>query len=508
MKSRYLTALLIMLLSFSLTGCAGFALYDNTEKNVSHVQAQVDAVKLHNLPEDSAFTNPSRYTDLTTETGSSSDPAWLNQRVNVHGRNLSLDFLTNRIVANTGANVTYDAGTNPNQPAAIDYAGTIRGALNNLAQNTGYTYSINGNTILWSAFMTKTFDVSFMPGSSQYLMGQQANSGSGSSGTAGGVTNVSATAPDTQYSTLQGTLSVWQDLENTIKSMLSPDGKVMVSQATTTITVRDHPENVNEVQDYLTSMNRDLSRQVALQVQVLQINLKKAFEYGINWNMVAGTISANGGAADTLGNSLSNIGNVSPTGIGVGIIRNANGTTSSKFLLQALQQQGDLSVVTQPRVVTLNNQVARIAITTQRTYLASVTTTTTGGTTNAVQTSLNPGTVTTGFTMYVLPKIQGNDVLLQLTSELSNLDNMQQLKSSNANDANLINAPTVSSKSFNQRSMVPSGSTLVLAGFRQINNEANKASLFGIEPLGGKGAQQINSETIVLITPVVVRNSG
>src|SRR5688500_16785775 len=100
MKSRYLTALLVMVLSVSLTGCAGFALYNNTEKNVSHVQAQVDTVKLHNLPENSTFTSPARYTDLTTESGSASDPAWLSQRVNVHGRNLSIDFLTGRIVAN------------------------------------------------------------------------------------------------------------------------------------------------------------------------------------------------------------------------------------------------------------------------------------------------------------------------------------------------------------------------------------------------------------------------
>lgn len=491
-----------MLVSFALTGCAGFGLYNNTEKNVGQVQAQVDAVKLHNLPDNHPFVNPARYTNLATEDFSQNNPAWLNQRVNVRGQNLSIDFLTNRIVTNTGATVSYDAGTNPNQAASINYAGTIRGALNNLAQATGYNYTVNGNTILWSAFVTKTFDVSFMPGSSQYLMGQQANTTTASANSGG--TNVAASAPDSQYSTLQGSLSVWQDLENTIKDMLSSDGKVIVSQATTTITVRDHPENVREVQEYLTSMNRDLSRQVALQVQVLQINLKKAFQYGINWSLVAGSISAGGGAADALGNSLSTIGDITPVGLGVGIVRNPDGTTGNKFLLQALEQQGDISVVTQPRVVTLNNQVARIAITTQKTYLASITTTTTGGSTNAVQTSLSPGTVTTGFTMYVLPKIIGGDVLLQLTSELSNLDSLDKLTSNTGSNANVINAPTVSSKSFNQRSMVPTGATLVLAGFRQVSNEANKASLFGIEPLGGKGAQQLNTETIVLITPVIV----
>ncbi len=503
MKSRYMTALLVTLVSFILTGCAGFRLYNNTEKNVNQVQAQVDTVKLHNLPDNQKFVNPARYTNLVTETVTQNNPAWLNQHVNVHGRNLSIDFLTNRIVVNAGANVAYDTGTNPNQMASIDYAGTVRGALNNLAQNTGYNYTINGNTILWSAFVTKTFDISFMPGSSQYLMGQQASTVASSS--AASSSNVSASAPDSQYSTLQGTLSVWQDLQNTIKSMLSADGKVIVSQATTTITVRDHPENVREVQEYLTSMNKDLSRQVALQVQVLQINLKKAFQYGVDWNLIKKQFKTSGSLVDTLGDDLSPLGKgASLANFKVGLFNGED----RKFFIQALQQQGDVSVVTQPRVITLNNQVARIAITTQKTYLASVTTTTTGGSTNAVQTSLNPGSVTTGFTMYVLPKIIGSEVLLQLTSELSNLDSMVELKSSTGDDSNVINAPTVSAKSFNQRSMVPSSSTLVLAGFRQINNEANKASMFGIEPLGGKGAQQINSETIVLITPVVVGTTG
>ena len=524
MISHYgLKLCIVMLCATLLSACNGFQLYDNTRQNVRSVQTQMD-----DMQSNYATLPVTRYSSASAQLPPArwlSQPSWMHKSIVVRGKNMSFDIWNSRILGQTGANIAYQAGMNKNATLSMDYSGTVRGALDKLAATTGYAYVVDGNTVNWSEFVTKTFDISFMPGAAQYSMGGQAGGTNAVStnNTASNITN--GQTMTNQFSNLQGNLSVWNDIEKSIKSMLSKEGSVVVSQATTTVTVRDHAENVRLISDYLASMNKDLSRQVALQVQVLQINLDKAFSYGINWNMISGRIHALGdnsinlrggiGGAEqgtgnlltSLGNDLTQLGGIGATGVGV--ISGSN----QKFLLDALEQQGNVSVVTQPTVVTLNNQVAQIAITTQKSYLASITSTNTAQVGNQV--SLTPGTVTTGFTLYTLPKIMGNNVFLQLTSELSSLDSLNTfsantgtVSNTSQSGANQIQQPTVTSKSFNQRTMVPSGATLILSGFRQVTNQANKSSFFGIDPLGGKGAQQNNKEIIVLITPMIMGNNG
>ena len=67
-----------------------------------------------------------------------------------------------------------------------------------------------------------------------------------------------------------------------------------------------------------------------------------------------------------------------------------------------------------------------------------------------------------------------------------------------------IYAPIVDEKRFNQRTLVPSGSTLVLAGFKKMSNTANKNTILGVDSLGGYGGTQTNVETIILITPTII----
>ena len=61
--------------------------------------------------------------------------------------------------------------------------------------------------------------------------------------------------------------------------VLSPDGKVMVSESTTSVTVRDRPGNVQLVEQFIANINKNLSKQVLVKVQVLEVNLENSFEF-------------------------------------------------------------------------------------------------------------------------------------------------------------------------------------------------------------------------------------
>jgi len=169
---------------------------------------------------------------------------------------------------------------------------------------------------------------------------------------------------------------------------------------------------------------------------------------------------------------------------------------------------GHVSIATEPRLVTLNNQIAEIGINQLQGYLESIAVTT-QGVTGTTTTALTPGIVKTGFSLYILPKIKGKKVYLQISSDLSSLRNIQVFTAERQDLANgkqgtvsQIELPTVNEKIFNQRSVVESGDTLVIAGFRQVRNETANTRTFGIP--SSQGAKKTNLETIVLITPTIL----
>jgi type IVB pilus formation R64 PilN family outer membrane protein len=506
-------SLLSVTFIFLLTACVPQD-YKNFSANVDKEQADLNTN--YDQPKVKMDSRPS---DLVLENSySSAQQAWLNGVVTVHAKNMSFQNLANRLIQGTPIVNAFGGDINAGQTVSMDFKGSRKNALEALAALSGYAYTLEENVLNWSAVMTRTFDVSFMPGASKYLVGETNTSASTSSASSSGGGSGSGVTTSLgsygEYSSIQGDLSIWKDLENTVKGMLTEKGKVNVSQATTTITVTDKPANVRNIQNYLVNMNQSLSRQVVLDVQVIEVTLNKSFNYGIDWNLVRSfvhsryhaTLSNNNSSQINAALDNSNTFLLSATG---GIWNNTN------TIINALATEGKVSVSTQPRVVTLNNQVAEIGINTQTTYLASVSTTITpqvGSTT-----ALTPNTVTTGFTLYLLPKIQGDNVYLQITSTLANLVKLQKYDSKqgavNASEpadssGDVITAPVITQKRFNERAYVPSNATLVLAGFKQLRNEANKNSVLGQDALGGYGGNQDNVETIVLITPTIINSKG
>jgi type IVB pilus formation R64 PilN family outer membrane protein len=364
--------------------------------------------------------------------------------------------------------------------------------------------------VSWSAYETRMFDISFMPGYSSYMVGRGNNSTSGFSNAYLGSGEVQSDVNDDQYSNLQAQLSVWEDLRNGLGKLTSPDGKFMISEATTTVTVRDHPDNVDAISKYLDDLNQTLSQQVAIKVEVLDVRLTESFNMGINWDAVAHTLNTTFQLSSTLANATVlnplELSNSSTSAISSFII----GGGKHQTFINALNLQGKVQVVTNPQVVTMNNQIASIRITNDTSYVKSVSTTNTpdSGTTS----SITPGTITNGFTLYILPKIQGDNIFMQLSSTLSDLLSITKQDNAPANtpQANLssfvaIQTPTLTQKVFNQRTKVRTGETLVVAGYRRVSDKTSNAKLFEVEALGSKGSDSENIETLVLITPIILK---
>lgn len=520
--------ILIFSTAFILTACHS-TVYNQTMGNVADVKLKAAHARRMSdaaiVPQAPLTVKSGPYVD-TTPISLDRQPSWLHNHIIIRGDQLPFSYYSRTVAsgANNSVLTKYQSGLDPSINISVNYAGPIKGALDLIATKTGYVYSVRKNTIYWQAFVTRIFDISFMPGASDYLMGKKSGGGSTASQTSGGqVQNfVSSDSSDSEYSSLSATkLSVWTDLESTIKQLLSADGKASVSQATTTVTVRDKPTNVELIGQFIANLNNNLSKQVLIKVQVLEVTLQNDFSWGINWQIIHSAFHNSpfiiNGAYGTPVSITSFTPQTSIAGAAIpfpqfGTIGNGK-TPSYTILLNALNQQGHTSIVSEPRVVCLNNQVCVVRIVTQNGYVASVQNTTTGagGTSTAAQNTVTsqvtPGNLITGLTLYVLPKIAGDKVFLQVNADLSTNDGFTTFGTpgtDTATSATLIQLPNITEKSFNQRSMIRSGDTLILSGLRQTTNRANANQFITSQALGGKGAQQLNKETIVLITPIVL----
>lgn len=446
-------------------------------------------------------------------------PRWLRQAVHIQVRQMPFHLVVNRLLEHAPVSVSYDQSVDPNQLIDWHFKGSVVNALKNLTAMTQYAYDLHHHNLNWSGFVTHTFNISFMPGAAHYLVGRSesasTNSGHVAGGGASGVVNGGMS--DEQYSNMAGQLSVWADLQHALDQLKSPEGRVIISESSTSVTVHDRPHNVAAMARYIHQLNVKLSEEVGINVQVLEVQLNQSYNLGIDWNAIAhvlGTqlsLSAGLSAATDLTTN-----NVMGSGVGAsGLSTFQIGGALHNVLINALDQQGRVRVVTRPRVVTLNNQIASIRITKDTGYVQSVSSSAFGGgADNHVTTTIEPGTVTDGFTLYLLPKIQGDRVYLQISSTISNLLKLEKVSTApsdhggKADSFNAIEVPTLAKKTFNLRSAVRSGSTLIIAGFKQLRDETSRATLYGISPLGGHGALTHNVETLVLITPVIFKSNA
>lgn len=519
----------------TLTACHS-NLYDQAEANVADVKLRSAAARRLS---DCAKKCPAlvvkhgMYVD-TTPISLKNQPNWLRSHIVIRGDSLPFSYYSRTIASGANGNVLtrYQYGLDPSLNVSINYAGPIKGALDLLSAKTGYVYGIRHNSIYWQAFLTRTFDIAFMPGSADYLLGKTSSGGSSAStssqgalGSSAQVSNyVSSDYSNNEYSNLKGTLSLWKDLEATITQILSPQGKVMVSESTTSVTVRDRPTNVELVGQFIRNLNHHLSKQVLVKIQILEVDLQNDYNFGIDWSVITKAfhntnfiINSNFGTPITIVPFSTQPG--APAQLypqfGTQLDPTKTGQVPAyNILFNALNQQGKTSVVSEPRVVCLNNQVSVVRIVKSEGYAASVQNTsiagggTAGGSNNlgTVTSQITPGMVITGLTLYILPKIYKNKIYLQVNADISTNNGFKTFgpTPTSGQPVSQIQLPNITEKHFNQRSMIHSGDILILSGFRQLTNQANANQFLKSQALGGKGAQELNAETIILITPIIL----
>lgn len=407
--------------------------------------------------------------------------------------------------------------------------GTLTDLLNNLSARCDIGWSYRDGKIILSDTETKTWPIKGIPGDiavqnqinnntgiNSQTSGGGGSIGGGASSGGGSQSQSSGNQTTTQNIAFNLQNSLWQNLQDAIRSMLSSHGKLSISPATSSLTVTDKPSVLMRVDKYMLTQNDILKRQVQIDVQILNVDVEKVDNYGINWGLALGNVKDGANASFSInGQAISQGSGGSssfvpsqvfvPTSTTQAFIISANSgdLSGSQLIINALSSISKASLVTSTAVTTLSNQPVPVQFVDQLSYLASVQTTISGQSSIA-QTSLSPGQLTTGFSLNVLPVIEADGkVNLQLSLSITALKNMAQYSTQGAS----VQLPETLQRNFMQKVVIKSGDTFVVTGFdSDSNSEKNNGVGSAYNWLLGGGVSASNTRTrlVVLVTPRVV----
>ncbi|MCV0438994.1 MAG: PilN family type IVB pilus formation outer membrane protein [Hydrogenophaga sp.] len=405
--------------------------------------------------------------------------------------------------ASTPQGLNASSASSNAQATPIVFSGPVSGFLDLIASKYGVFWEWDGKGIQFFKTKARTFRLAALPGdtSLQARVGTQSNTATGvagSSSSSSGATSGGSANSEMRAGVEFNGLSVWKGVEASIKAMISANGRLVVTPATGTITVDDTPVVLEQVAAFVEQQNAALSRQVSINVTVLSVELTDSQNYGINWDAVYKSVNRG------IGLSLTTAADV-PTGassFGMQVLSSGSNWSGTEAMVDALSKQGRVSQVTSASLLTINNQPAPIQVGRQTAYLASSTTTIgTGGAGNT--TTLQPGQVTTGFSMNTLPHILDDKrLMLQFSGDISSLLGIDQVTSGGSS----IQTPEIDTRNFLQRAILNSGETLVVTGFEQLATNGATAGVGKATNVAlGGSVKTSTSRTIlvVLIQPIV-----
>lgn len=376
------------------------------------------------------------------------------------------------------------------------WQGGLSGLLDNITTRLGLSWRYEQGHIAIFYLDTRTFPVLFMDStasfSSKTLSGTTTSAGSNGGDSGGGISGDNNTSQTTEMAIKS---SLYADVSGTVKSMLTP-GTGRMNLSAGVLTVTDTPRVLDAIGHYLDDRNKELNRQVVLNVQVYSVEKRKQDQLGIDWNAVFNS----GSVGLALGNTFTDASSDSLNG-GLTIL-DGKGKGSSAFI-KALAEQANVSVMTSASSMTTNLSAVPIQVALQQDYADNVSTDNTANVGST--TSITKSTITTGFNMTVLPYLlpKSSQMELQFAINMSDDPTMREFKSGNS----AIELMKTRLKTFTQRVIMKSGQTLVLSGYQQLSNTADHQGVgsytfFGLG--GGANSERNKTQLVILITPVIL----
>jgi MSHA biogenesis protein MshL len=400
--------------------------------------------------------------------------------------------------------------------------GTLRSALVALTRPNGFHFEETAGGIAVRFRKTVLYPVDYPQltrsgsGSASITLGG-ANNGNYGTGYPGGTLPNSSQAlgPNsagsdaTQVSISQENQNTfWSGLEAELRAMLKDGDSLVLNKFSGVVQVTAPVARHDNLRAFLELVNTRITRQVEIEARIVEVTLRDERKLGIDWDLAAGAV---GKVSVEAGAPLDVVG-VGGTLLAPNTFAANLGFGRATAVIHALQQQGEVTTVAQPRLRALNNQTAFIKIGEDRPFfrLQQSTTFQQGGTTvpvNQTQENYSVSTITIGTILAVTPQIDGNGVIT-----LDVLPAITRLQAIVTSPDGKQTAPLTEVKQASTIVRLKDGETAVIGGLisEDTGSSTRAVPILGSIPVAGrafktKATLHNRTELVIFLTPKLVR---
>jgi len=358
----------------------------------------------------------------------------------------------------------------------------------------------------------------------------------------------------TRMSTVQ-TTDFWAEVAYAIRTIVGTgEGRnIVISPQSGVVVVRAMPQELRSVAALLKAMQLSVERQVMLEAKIIDVTLNQAYQSGINWagfnfkqGVGAGFTSGLGGTSNSLGptGSLSgstagssagsssnftargltapgpsSVGGVvsGTTGVAGGVFGLAVQTQNFATLLQFLESQGSVQVLSSPRVATLNNQKAVLKVGTDQPYVTSITVipgTTVAGVVTPTAVAPQISNLFSGISLDVTPQIDENgNISLHIHPLVTSVIPKSVGFTLVGVGAQSVDVAAINVSESDTMVRTQDGNIVVLGGLMKVELNAGRSGIPGLADaplIGGafrnSSTDTIKRELVILIKPTIIES--
>ncbi len=431
---------------------------------------------------------------------------------------------------------------------------TVFEALDTIRELYGYEYKVDGTRIFIEpqSIQTRVFQVNYIigkrsgssdtsvtsgsmaGGNNQNNNGAQNNNATQNNNGANGGGN-SSQSVSSRIST-QSETNFWEELKESLTSLVGSETgrKIVINAQSGLILVRAMPNEIRDVQAFLELMQLNIERQVILEAKILNVELNDSSQTGVNWAFFGNgskyfstgsfaspgaNISGFGGEISSGSTSINNPDN-SATIANLGGSMFALSLQGSNFatLLNFLDSQGNVKVLSSPRIATINNQKAVLKVGTDDFFVTNVqpgNQATTGNTTIPTAPTVTLQPFFSGIALDVTPQIDKDDnIILHIHPSISTVTEVT--KDIDTGQGGTLRLPLASNSVSETDSIVRTkdGNVIAIGGLMNETITNNNAGVPGLKKLKGIGKlfsqedkSSVKSELVVLLKATVVKGN-
>jgi len=283
-----------------------------------------------------------------------------------------------------------------------------------------------------------------------------------------------------------GSLSPIDDLKSQLAEMLKGKAVFSLNMTQGTLSVTGNYEAVKISDKLVEDFNSIYGKGIKLELHVYEVSLDKNRAFGIDYsllknelvnNNIVQTVSFTTGLTNALTIGATNTNGITANfnKLSGGTVTNGTDTTSEKvqnLIFKYLNQFGKASVVTKPTLETINNLPVKLDVVDSIDYVYSLEQSSTNSAVanvdtpvvTAVTTKPEIKTVTTGFSLIVHPKVQGDFINVAIKNISSTLNDLTPY-TYGKNNENVIRLKNVSAREFDETVKIKEGEIAIIGGY-------------------------------------------